>query len=160
VINSATMLSNQKPTTRVNLLSTCCNCTISTGFHSSCLIQFVGWLYFNLFIHSCNTCGNSQKNTSCKSLNTYLSKYLCGVNFGFLLSFYANSISFFSSISLSLPSLDSTVSTSPFRFSFSQRLVVRSGIILMRLPQISYTQSHPVPTNRQRNHLLVFYSST
>jgi hypothetical protein len=36
----------------------------------------------------------SQKNTSCKSLNTYLSRYLCSVNLGFLLSFCTNSSSF------------------------------------------------------------------
>jgi hypothetical protein len=88
------MLSNQKSNARVNLLSTCCNYVISIGFHSRCLIQFVGWLYFNLNIHSCNTCRKSQKNTSCKSLNTYLSRLFCCVNFGFMLSFYSNSISF------------------------------------------------------------------
>jgi succinate-acetate transporter protein len=94
VINPTTMLSSQKSTAHVSLLSTHCSCTISSGFHSSCLIQFIGWLSFNLLIHSCNMCGNSQKNTSCKSVNTYLSRYLRGVSFGFLLSFCTNSSSF------------------------------------------------------------------
>jgi hypothetical protein len=55
----------------------------------------VGWLIFNIFIHYYNTCGKSQKNTSCKSLNMYLSIYLCGVNFKCLLSFCENSNSFY-----------------------------------------------------------------
>jgi hypothetical protein len=102
VINPTTMLSSQKYTTHVNLLSTHCSCTIYSGFHSSCLIRFVGWLYFNIFIHSCNMCGKSQKNTSCKSVNTYLFRYLRGVNFRFLLSFCANSNSFvFNQLSIS-----------------------------------------------------------
>jgi hypothetical protein len=95
VINPATILSNQESTTCVNLLLTCCNCTISTIFHSSCLIQFVGWLCFNLNGHSFKTCGKSYKNTSCKFLNTYLPRILHDVILGFLLSFYANSRSFF-----------------------------------------------------------------
>jgi hypothetical protein len=102
VINPVTMLSNQKSTALVNLLSTFCKCMISIGFHCSCLIQFVGWFSFNLFTHSYNTCVKSQKNTSCKSLNTYLSRYLCGVNFRFLLSFCENSNSFvFNQLSIS-----------------------------------------------------------
>jgi hypothetical protein len=102
VINPATMLSNQKYIVCVNLLSTCCNCSISKKIHSRCLIQFFGWLYFNLSIHSCNTCGKSQKNTSCKSLNMYLSKYLSDVSFAFLLSFCENSITFvFNQLSMS-----------------------------------------------------------
>jgi len=78
----------------MNLLLTCHNCAISTGFHSICLIQFVGWLSFKLNSHSCNTCGKSQKITSCRSLNTYLSRYLHSVNLGLMLSFCANSSSF------------------------------------------------------------------
>jgi hypothetical protein len=96
------MLFNQNSIARVNLLSTHYNYAISTKFHSSYLIIFVGWLYFNLNIHSCNTCGKSQKNTSCKSLHTYLSKYLRGLNFRFMLSFCANSNSFvFNQLSIS-----------------------------------------------------------
>jgi hypothetical protein len=65
------------------------------------LICRVGF-FFNLNIHSCNTSRKSQKNTSCKSLNAYLSKYLRGVNFMFLLSFCANPISFvFNQLSIS-----------------------------------------------------------
>jgi hypothetical protein len=94
MINSATILSKQKSIACIQLLSTCCNCAISLGFHSSCLILFVGWLYSNIFIHSYNICGKSQKKTSCNSLNMYLSKYLCSVNFEVLLSFCENSSSF------------------------------------------------------------------
>ena len=107
VINPTTMLSNQKSTAHVNLLSTRCNYVISSGFHYSSLIRLVGWFYFNLFIHSCNTCWKSQKRTSCKSLNKYLSKYLCGVNFGFLFPFCTNSNSFV--FNQFLPSLGSMV---------------------------------------------------
>jgi hypothetical protein len=66
MINLATILFNQKSTARVNLLLTCCSYTISIGFHSSCLIQVVGWFSLNLNSHSCNTCEKSQKNTSCR----------------------------------------------------------------------------------------------
>jgi hypothetical protein len=90
VINSTIILSNKKSTTRVNLLFTCFNCAISIGCHSSCLIRFVGWFSFNINNHSYNRCGNLQKNTSCKYLNTYLARYLHGVYLGFLLYFCAN----------------------------------------------------------------------
>jgi hypothetical protein len=94
VINPTTILSSQKYIVRVNLLFTCCNCSICTGVHSSCRTRFIAWLSFNLSIHSCNKCEKLQKNTLCKSVNTYLSRYLWGVIIGFLLSFCANSISF------------------------------------------------------------------
>jgi hypothetical protein len=94
VINPATMLSSQKYTMQVNLLFTCCNFSICTGVHSNCQIWFVEWLSFNLSIHSYNKCGKSQKNTSCKSVNMYFSRYLWGVSLGFLLSCCANSNSF------------------------------------------------------------------
>jgi hypothetical protein len=95
IINPTTILSSQKSTTQVNLLFTCCNYSICTGVQSSCRICFVAWLSFNPSIHSCNKCGKSQKKTSCKSVNTYFSRYLWGVTLGFLLSFYAKSSSFF-----------------------------------------------------------------
>jgi hypothetical protein len=80
---------------RVKFLLTCYSCLFSIGCHSSCHIRFVGWLNFNLNNHSCNRSGNSQKNTSCKPLNTYLSRYLCSVYLRFLLSFYKKLSSFF-----------------------------------------------------------------
>jgi hypothetical protein len=102
VINPATMLCNQKSTAHVKLLSTHCSCAVSLGFHFSYLIQFVGFLSFNILIHSFNMCGNSQKNTSCKLVNTYFSRYLCDVSFGFLLSLCTNSSSFvFNQLSIS-----------------------------------------------------------
>jgi hypothetical protein len=94
VIKPTTILSSQKSTTWVNLLFTCCNCSIYIGVHSNCQIWFVVWLSFNLSIHSCNKCGKSQKKASCKSVNTYFSRYMQGVTLGFLLSFCENSISF------------------------------------------------------------------
>jgi hypothetical protein len=48
----------------------------------------------NLSIHFYNKCGKSKKNTSCKSANTYFSRYLCGVALGLMLSFYEKSSSF------------------------------------------------------------------
>jgi hypothetical protein len=152
------MLSNQNYTARVILLSTRCSCTIISGFHYNYLIRFIGWLSFNLLIHSCNMCQNSQKNTSCKSMNKYLSRYLHGVNLGFLLSFCTKYSSFVLAIFQSLPLWDSMVSTSPFIFAFFHLLVIRSGLLLTRLPQISCAQSHCLPISRQQNHLLVFYS--
>jgi hypothetical protein len=94
VINPATILSSQKSTTRMNLLFTFCNCSICIGVHSNYQIRFIAWLSFNRSIHSCNKCGKTQKKTSCKSVNTYFSRYLWGVILGFLLSFCANSNSF------------------------------------------------------------------
>jgi hypothetical protein len=94
VIKPAIILSSQKSTARVNLLFTYCNCSICTGVHSNCQIWFVAWLSFNLNIHSFNKCGKSQKKTSCKSVNTYFSRYFWGVTLGFLLSFCAKSSSF------------------------------------------------------------------
>jgi hypothetical protein len=91
VIKSTTILSSQKLITRVNLLFAYCSCWICTGVQSSCRIWFVVWVSFNLKIHSCSRCGKSQKKTSCRSVNTYLSRYLHGVILGFLLSFCANS---------------------------------------------------------------------
>jgi hypothetical protein len=87
-------MSNQKSTAHVNLLLTFYNCTISIGCHSSYLIQFVGWFYFNLNNHSCKRCKNSHKHTSCKSLNTFFSRYLSGVYLGFLFPCCAKSNSF------------------------------------------------------------------
>jgi hypothetical protein len=101
VMKPATILSSQKCTARVNLLFTCCNCSICTGVQSIFRIRFVVWLSFNLIIHSCSRCGKSQKKTSCKSLNTCLSRYLRGVILWFLLSFCANS----SSLVLNQPSI-------------------------------------------------------
>jgi hypothetical protein len=91
VINPMIILSNQKSTACVNLLLTCCNCVISTGCHYKYIIYFFS---FNNNSHSCNRCGNSKKTTSCKFLKTYLSRYLCGVYLGFLLSYNTNSSSF------------------------------------------------------------------
>jgi hypothetical protein len=105
VIKPATILSSQKSTAQVNLLFTCCNCSICTRVHSNYQIWFVAWLSFNLSIHSCNKCGKSQKKTSCKSVNTYFSRYFRGVILGFLLSFCANS----SSLVLSQVSISSFV---------------------------------------------------
>jgi hypothetical protein len=93
VIKPATILSSQNYTARVNLLFTFCNCSICIVVHSSCQIWFIVWLSFNLSIHSCNKCGKSQKKTSCKSVNTYFSRYFWGIILGFLLSFCANSSS-------------------------------------------------------------------
>jgi hypothetical protein len=93
IIKPTTILSSKKLTARVNLLFTCCNYSICTGVQSSCRIRFVTWLSLNLSIHSYSRCRKSQKKTSCKSVNTYLSRYLRGVILGFLLSFYANSSS-------------------------------------------------------------------
>jgi hypothetical protein len=139
VINSATILSNHKSTMRVNLLLTCCNCTISTRFHSSYLIRFVAWLSFNLNNHSYNKYGKSWKNSSCKSLNTYLSRYLRSFNLGFMLSFYAKSSSFvFNHISI---------------FSFvgfhGLNIPFYTFILRLFLPQISSTQSCVVTTNNR-----------
>jgi hypothetical protein len=67
----------------------------------------------------------------------------------------------FSTRSVSLPLLYSTVLTSPFRFSMVSHLfVVRSRILLKSLPHISFTQAHFVPSNWKHNHLLYFYLST
>jgi hypothetical protein len=93
VINPAIILPSQKYIAWVNLLFICCNFSICTGVHSNCRIWFITWLSFNLSIHSCNRCGKSQKKTSCKSVNTYLSRYFWGVILGFLLSFCAKSSS-------------------------------------------------------------------
>ena len=105
VIKLATILSSQKLTAQVNLLFTCCSCWICIGVQSSCRIRFVTWLSFNLNIHSYHRCRISQKTTSCKSINTYLSKYLRSVILGFLLSFCENS----SSLVLNQPSISSLV---------------------------------------------------
>jgi hypothetical protein len=94
VINLVGIPSSQKSTVRVNLLLTYCNCSIYTRVHSNCPIHFFAWLSFNLNIHSCNKCGKSQKKTSCKSVNTYFSRYLPSVTLGFLLSLCANTNSF------------------------------------------------------------------
>ena len=94
VMKPTTILSSQKSTTRVNFLFTCCNYSICTRIQSSCRIWFVTWLSFNFNMHSCSRCEKSPKKTSCKLVNTYLSRYLRGVILGFLLSFYANSSSF------------------------------------------------------------------
>jgi hypothetical protein len=91
VMKPTTILSSQNSTVWVNLLFTCCNCSICTGVQYRCRIWFVVWLSFNLSIHSCSRCGKSQKKTLCKSVNTYLFRYLRGVILGFLLSFCANS---------------------------------------------------------------------
>jgi hypothetical protein len=139
LINLATILSNQKSTARVNLLLTYCNCAISTGFHSNCLIRFVGYLSFNLNNHSCNKCGKSQKHTSCKSLKTYLSRYLRGVNLGFLLSFCTNS-SFFVFNHLSISSF---VGFHGLNISFY------TFILRAFLPRIPSTQSYAVPVSNK-----------
>jgi hypothetical protein len=101
MMKPTTMLSSQKSTARVNLLFTCCNYSICIGVQSNCRTQFIAWLSFNLSIHSCNRCRKSQKKTSCKSLNTYLCRYLWGVILGFILSFCAN----YSSLILKHPSI-------------------------------------------------------
>jgi hypothetical protein len=93
VIKPRTILSSQKYIARVNLLFTYCNCSIYTRVQSNCWNRFVAWLSFNLSIHSYNKCGKSQKKTSCRSVNTYFSRYLRGVILGFLLSFHENSSS-------------------------------------------------------------------
>jgi hypothetical protein len=134
VINHATILSNHKSIVCVYLLLTCCNCTISTGFHSSCMIQFGGWFCFNLNNHSCNKCGKSQKNTSCKSLNTYLSRYLQGVNIGFMLSFCVNLSSF----------ILNHLSISSFVGFHGLDIPFYTFILCMFLPRISSTQSYAV----------------
>jgi hypothetical protein len=139
VINPTTISSNQKSIARVNLLLTFYNSTISIGFHSSYQIRFVGWLYFNLNRNSCNKCGKSQKNTSCKSLNTYLSRYLCGVNLGFLLSFYANSSSFVSN----------HLSIFSFVGFHGMNIPFYTFILRMLLLHISFTQSYAVPAGNK-----------
>jgi hypothetical protein len=105
MIKPATILSSQNSNAQVNLLFTYCSCWICTGVQSSLRIWFVMWLSFNLKVHSCSRCGKSHKNTSCKSVNMYLSRYLCGVILGFLLSFSTNS----SSLVLNHPSISSLV---------------------------------------------------
>jgi hypothetical protein len=144
LINPATILSNHKSTTCVNLLLTCCNYAISTGFHSSRLIRFVGWLYFNLNSHSYNTCRKSQKNTSCKSLNMYLSRYLHGVILGFFLSFCANYISFV----LNHISISAFVGFHGLNIPF---------LCLNSLYAYYTDPIHPIlcSSSRQHNHLLV-----
>jgi len=108
------------------------------------LILFLGWFYFNLNSHSCNTCMKSQKNISCRSLNTYLSKYLCGVNLGFLLSFCANANSFvFNHLSIStfIGFYDLNI---PFLYLHSPHA-----------SSMDLIHSIPCKSNRKRNHLLV-----
>jgi hypothetical protein len=137
VINPATTLSNQKSTAHIKFLLTYCNCVISTGFHSSCLIRFVGWLYFNINNHSCNKCGKSQRNTSSKSLNTYLSRYLRGVNLGFLLSFCAKSSSFdFNHLSIYA-----------FVGSHGIKIPFYTFVLHVFVPRIVSTQSYAVPAD-------------
>jgi hypothetical protein len=150
VINPATILSNQKSTARVNFLLTCCNCVISTGFHSSCLIRFTGWLSFNLNNHSYNKCGKSQKNNSCKSLNTYLSRYVYSVNLGFMFSFYANSISF----------VFNHLSISTFIGFHGLNIPFYTSILCAFLPWIPSTQYCPVPTSNGTIFWLIFLTLT
>jgi hypothetical protein len=119
---------------RVNLLLTCCNFTISTGCHSRYLNRFIGWFSFNLNNHSCNRCEKSHKTTSCKSLNTYLLRYLCDVSLGFLLSFCAKSISFFLN----------HLSISTFVGFHGLNIPFYTFILHTFLPQISSTQSFAV----------------
>jgi hypothetical protein len=139
VINPATILSNQKSIVRVNLLLTCCNYAISIGFHSSYLIQFLGWLSFNLNNHSCNKCKKSQKNTSCRSLNTYLSRYLSSVSLGFLLSFCANSSSF----------VFNHLSISTFVGFHGLNIPFYTFILHVFLSQIPSTQSYAFPAGNE-----------
>jgi hypothetical protein len=103
LMNPSIILSIQKSTTRVSLLFTYCNCSTYIGVQYSYRIQFITWLSFNLSIHSWSRWGKSQKKTLCKSVNTYLSKYLRGVMLRFLLSFWAN----YSSLVLNQPSISS-----------------------------------------------------
>jgi hypothetical protein len=131
----------------VNLLLTCCNYMISTRFHSLYLIQFVVWLYLSLNSHFCNTCGISQKKTSCRSLTTYLSRYLHGVNLGFMLSFCANSISF----------VFKHFSIFAFIGFHDLNIPFYSFIIFMILSRIPPTQSHVVPAGN-RTICLLFLS--
>jgi hypothetical protein len=105
VMKPVTILLSQKSIVRVNLLFTYCNCSICTRVQSSCRIRLVAWLSFNLSIHSCSRWGKSQKKTSCKSINTHLSRYLRGVMLGLVLSFWANS----SSLVLDQPSISAFV---------------------------------------------------
>ena len=139
MINPATILSSQKSIACINLLSTCYNYVISIGFHSSCLIQFVGWLYFNLNSHSCNTCRKSQKNTSCRSLNTYLSRYFHSVILGFLLSFCENSRSF----------LFNQILISSFIRFHGLNIPFYTFIFYATLSWIPLTQSHAVPAENE-----------
>ena len=122
---------------RLNLLLTCCNWTISIGFHSSCMIWFVGWLSFNLNNHSYNKCTKSHKNTSCKSLNTYLSRYLRGVNSGFMLSFCEKSSSF----------IFNHILISTFVGFHGLDIPFYTSILCASLPWISSTQSCVVPVD-------------
>jgi hypothetical protein len=112
---------------------------ISNGFHSICLIWFVEWFSFTLNSHSYNKYGKSQKNTSCTSLNTYLSRYLCGVNLGFLLFFYANSSSF----------VFNHLSISGFIGFHGLNIHFYTFILRMLLPWISSTHSSPVPAGNK-----------
>jgi hypothetical protein len=134
VINPETIVSNHKSTACANLLLTCCNCVISKGFHSSCMIQFVGWFSFNLNSHSCNKCSKSQKNTSCKFLNTYLSIYLRDVSLGFLLSFCINSSSF----------VFNHLSISAFIGFHGMNISFYTFILCVFVPRIPSPQSHVV----------------
>jgi hypothetical protein len=110
------------------------------------MILFLGWLYFILNNHSYNKCRNSQKNTSCKLLNMYLSTYLCSVNLGFLLSFYANSSSFVSNhLSISI-----VVGFHGLRITFY------TFILHVFLPGISSTQSWVVPADNKTICWLIF----
>jgi hypothetical protein len=110
----ATILSSKKSTERVNLLFSYCSCWNCTRVQSSYRVWFVAWLSFNLNIHSCSRCKKSHKKTSCKSINTYLSRYLRGVILGFLLYFCANS----SSMVLNQPSISSLVGFQGLKIPF------------------------------------------
>jgi hypothetical protein len=54
VTNCEVMLSNQKSTTRMNLLFTLSNRMIFSAVHSIGPIRLVGWVSFNLNNHPCN----------------------------------------------------------------------------------------------------------
>jgi hypothetical protein len=77
----------------------------------------------------------SQKNTSCGSLNMYLSRYLCGVNLVFMLSFCVKSSSF----------VFNHLLIYAFVGFHGLNIPLYTVIIHVLLPRISSTQSHVVP---------------
>jgi hypothetical protein len=81
------------------------------------------------------------ENTSCKSLNTYLLTYLCGVNLGFFLSFYTNSSSF----------VLNHLSISTFVGFHGLNIPFYTFILCVILPRILSTQSYSIPAEKKKN---------
>jgi hypothetical protein len=92
----------------------------------------------------------SQKNTSCKLLNMYLSRYVCSFILGFLLSFYTKSSSFVFNHLLIIAFVGFHGLNIPF-YAF---------ILHMFLLRIPSTQSHAVPIDNKTIGWLTSFSST